>query len=79
MVRYTFLLPAFKTKYLPEMLNSIQQQTYKDYKVIISDDCSPENVYEVSKEYLDDSRFSYRRNEKKYWCRKVGRPLEYAC
>ena len=35
------------------MLNSIQQQTYKDFKVIISDDCSQEDVYGVCKPYLE--------------------------
>ena len=70
-MKYTFLLPAFKTKYLAEMLNSIQQQTYKDFKVLVSDDFSQEDVYGVCKPYLDDSRFSYRRNEKNIGAEKL--------
>lgn len=42
--KYTFLLPAYKTRYLEKMLVSITNQTYTDFKVIISDDCSPEPV-----------------------------------
>ena len=60
--KYTFLLPAYKVKYLDEMLRSIKNQTFTDYKVVISDDCSPEPIKEVCMSYLTDSRFSYRRN-----------------
>lgn len=59
----TFLLPAFKAKYLAEMLESIKNQTYTDFKVLISDDCSPEPIREVCEPYLADPRFIYRRNE----------------
>ena len=61
--KYTFLLPAFKGKYLDEMLKSIKEQTYTDFKVLISDDCSPENLRSICEPYLSDPRFSYRRNE----------------
>ena len=62
--KYTFLLPAFKGCYLDEMLRSIQGQTYTDFKVIISDDCSPEDLLSICQPYLADPRFEYRRNEK---------------
>ena len=64
MSKYTFLIPAYKATYLDEMLKSIQNQSYKDFKVIVSDDCSPEEIYSICKPYLQDGRFSYRRNEK---------------
>lgn len=63
MTKYTFLLPAFKGRFLDEMLRSIQGQTYKDFKVIISDDCSPEDLRSICEPYLVDPRFTYRRNE----------------
>ena len=61
--KYTFLLPAYKVKYLDEMLKSIKAQTYTNFKVVISDDCSPDNLYSICEPYLSDSRFVYRRNE----------------
>lgn len=65
MSRYTFLLPAYKAKYLPEALESIKGQSYKDFKVIVSDDCSPEDIKGAFDRCVgDDSRFSYRRNER---------------
>ena len=63
MHKYTFLLPAFKGKFLDEMLRSIKAQTYQDFKVLISDDCSPEDLRSICEPYLSDPRFSYRRNE----------------
>ena len=38
-------------------------QTNRDFKVLISDDCSPQNIHDICKPYLNDSRFSYRRND----------------
>ena len=61
--KYTFLLPAFKGKYLDEMLRSIKAQTYTDFKVLISDDCSPEDLRSICEPYLSDPRFTFRRNE----------------
>jgi glycosyltransferase involved in cell wall biosynthesis len=62
-MKYTFLLPAYKGRFLDEMLQSIQKQTYQDYKVVISDDCSPEDLRTICEPYLNDPRFTYRRNE----------------
>lgn len=62
-MKYTFLLPAFKGKYLDAALASIMVQTYTDFKVIVSDDCSPEDLRSIVAKYEDDARVSYRRNE----------------
>ena len=62
-MKYTFLLPAYKGQFLDEMLRSIQGQTYTEFKVIISDDCSPEDLRSICEPYLSDPRFTYRRNE----------------
>lgn len=70
-VKYTFLLPAYKTAFLEEMLHSIQNQTYKSFKVLISDDCSPEPIREICEHYLSDPRFSYRRNDENMGCKRL--------
>lgn len=61
-IKYTFFLPAYKGRFLNEMLSSIQGQTLTNFKVVISDDCSPDDLYSICKPYLSDSRFTYRRN-----------------
>ena len=61
--RYTFLLPAYKAAYFEVMLRSLQCQTYQDFKVLISDDCSPEPLHDIFNAVCtDDPRFIYRRN-----------------
>ena len=64
MTKYTFLLPAFKPDFLEVALRSIKSQTLKDFKVLVSDDCSPHDLKSIyNKVCGDDARFSYRRNE----------------
>ena len=61
---YTFLLPAYKARFFEESLRSIKNQSYKEFKCLVSDDCSPENLKNVfDKTVGDDPRFVYRRNE----------------
>lgn len=63
MARFTFLLPAFKSKFLACVLKSIAEQTYSDFRVVVSDDCSPESIKEIfDKVCGNDNRFYYRRN-----------------
>lgn len=63
MCKYSFLLPAYKVSFFEEALGSILGQTYTDFNVIVSDDCSPEDLKSVVDKF-NDSRVSYRRNEK---------------
>lgn len=62
-MKYTFLLPAYKTTFFKDSLESILNQTYPDFNVIVSDDCSPEDLRSVVDQFCD-SRVEYRRNEK---------------
>ena len=65
MTKYTFLLPAYKPNFLAEALESIKGQAYTDFKVIVSDDCSPHDLKSIfEKTCGDDPRFVFRRNEK---------------
>lgn len=62
--KYTFLLPAYKPDFFEEALRSIKEQTYSDFKVLVSDDCSPHDLKSIfDKVCGDDERFAYRRNE----------------
>ena len=59
---YTFLLPAYKATYLREAIQSIVDQTIDGWQLIVSDDCSPEDILSVVQQF-DDERIIYRRNE----------------
>jgi len=62
--KFTFLVPSYKASFLEEALGSIKNQTFLDFKVIVSDDCSPEDLKPIyDKVCGGDSRFAYRRND----------------
>lgn len=61
--KYTFLLPAYKIEYFQKALESILNQTYKDFKLIIQDDCSPFDIKSIVDKYSYDKRVYYYRNE----------------
>jgi len=62
-MKYTFLLPAYKARFFEEALCSILSQTYTNFNVIVSDDCSPVDLKSIVDKFADP-RVTYRRNEK---------------
>ena len=68
------LLTTYNTKpdYLKQQIDSILNQTYKNIKLIISDDCSSENeVREILKQYAEkDNRIELYFQEKNIGCTK---------
>jgi len=49
------LIPAYRAeKYIAEAIESALNQTLKPYEVIVVDDGSPDNLYEVAKVYVPD-------------------------
>ena len=58
MVEISVIVPIYNVEdYLKEALNSLCNQTYKDFEVILVDDASIDNSLEIAKLFLDDSRF----------------------
>lgn len=62
MIKYSFVLPAYKAYFFKEALDSILNQTYKNFEVVIVNDASPENLDAIVKKY-NDSRVRYYVNE----------------
>ncbi|MEQ1637907.1 MAG: glycosyltransferase [Methylococcales bacterium] len=59
----SFVIPCYKLAHLlPECINSILSQTYRDFEVLIMDDSSPDNTAEVAQSF-QDSRVKYIRND----------------
>ncbi len=62
MPKVSFILPAYKRRYLREAIDSILAQTYRDFELVVVDDASPENLKEIIDTCQDD-RIRYYRNE----------------
>ena len=54
------IMPAFNASmYVHEAIRSVQQQTYKNWELVIVDDGSTDDTAEVIKPYLSDERVIY--------------------
>lgn len=51
MSRVSFILPAYKRRFLKEAIDSILAQTCREFELVVVDDKSPEGLHEVIKEY----------------------------
>lgn len=58
----SFVMPAFKRRFLKEAIESIVAQTYPNWELVVVDDCSPENLKAIVEQF-DDRRIRYIRNE----------------
>jgi glycosyltransferase involved in cell wall biosynthesis len=58
------IIPAYKSAFLREVLDSIVSQTCREFQVYIGDDASPEKIDEIVHEYSKVLPINYRRFEK---------------
>ena len=62
--KVTVCLPTYNSgEFLRYAIDSILEQTFTDFELIISDDCSTDNTPEIIRSYLEkDSRIQYLQN-----------------
>jgi len=61
----SIIMPSFNTaSFIAESIQSVLDQTYRDWELIIVDDCSTDNTDEVVKSFQEDQRILYLKNEK---------------
>ena len=61
----SIIMPSFNTgKYIVETIESVLEQTYKNWELIIVDDCSSDGTDEIVSHFLADKRIRYLKNEK---------------
>ena len=58
----TIAIPAYKTEFLAQAIQSALAQTYSKYEILVVDDCSPNDVKAVVDSFSDE-RITYYRNE----------------
>ena len=61
-MKLSFVLPAYKRRFLKEAIASILDQTFREFELIVVDDCSPEGLREIV-EGFSDERVVYIRNK----------------
>ncbi len=61
----SIVLPVYNgAKYLEKSINSVIEQTYKEWELLILDDCSTDETPDISEKYVKyDDRIKYFRNE----------------
>lgn len=60
----SIIMPSYNTAvYITESIQSVLAQTYKDWELIIVDDCSTDNTDELVNQYLSDKRIRYIKND----------------
>ncbi len=66
MPQVSIITPTYNcARFIAETIKSVQAQTFSDWEMIISDDCSTDGTYKVVEPYLQsDSRIKYICNEK---------------
>ncbi|MBR3888615.1 MAG: glycosyltransferase family 2 protein [Clostridia bacterium] len=64
-MKFSIIVPIYNIEeYLPKCLESITNQTHKDFEVLLVDDGSPDNSAQICKEYeAKDSRFKHLKKE----------------
>lgn len=61
----SIIMPSYNTaEYIGKAIESVQNQTYENWELIIVDDCSSDNTDEIMQQYIRDSRVYYLKNEK---------------
>lgn len=61
-IRLSFILPAWKARFLRDAIGSIVAQSCPDWELVVVDDCSPEPLREIVESFAD-ARIRYTRNE----------------
>ena len=61
----SIIMPSYNTEnYISQAIDSVRAQTYKNWELLIVDDCSVDSTDEVVKPFLRDERIKYFKNEK---------------
>lgn len=63
-MKFSITIPAYKSRFLQDAIESVVSQNNSDWELIIVDDCSPEDLYTIIEPFLEDQRIHYYRNEK---------------
>ena len=70
MIRVSLFLPVFKAAFLAEAIQSILNQTFSDFELLIVNDASPEDIRSIVGSFNDD-RILYEENAENQGCQDL--------
>ena len=71
--RFSVIIPAYNVQnYVEKAINSVLEQDFKDYELIVVNDASTDNTADILKEYEDKydnvKLISHKDNKASRWC-----------
>ena len=61
----SIIMPSWNTaQFIAESIQSVINQTYKNWELLIVDDCSTDDTDNIVEPFLTDARIKYFKNEK---------------
>ena len=61
-ISFSFVMPAYKSQFLSEAIESILKQTYSIFELIVINDASPDNLKKIVDQFRDE-RIWYKEND----------------
>ncbi len=72
-IKFSIIIPAYNAEnFIDKCLGSILSQNYKNYEIIVVDDCSKDSTLKVLKKYKNVRIFSTKTNSRQGAARNIG-------
>lgn len=72
-IKFSIIMPAYNAEdFIENSINSILSQTYSNYEIIVVDDCSTDNTYNIVKKYPNIKLLQTPINSRQGAARNIG-------
>jgi len=73
MIKFSIIIPAYNAeKYIEQTLESIYNQTYENFEIIVIDDCSVDKTYQILQKHENIKLFKTEVNSRQGTARNIG-------